>query len=217
MPPIRPAVITSCALAAAASQASAATPGFVEDFQPGLHGWGSNSSAVTHVLTGGADGPADAFARTENTDPQVQMLIRATSSGNTDVTGDYLGAGINQISFAINELGIDDGLVIRLGFGQRGNFWVSNETFDPSADTWETFTIDLVESNFTSVFGGLGTFNAALSNVQRLQFRLDPGDPSIMPEVGQGDFGVDNVTLIPTPGAAGLLALGGVLAARRRR
>lgn len=217
MLPIRSAVFLSCAVAAIASQASAATPGFYEDFQSGLNGWGSNPSIVTHIATNGADGPSDGFAMVEGIDLPTEMIVRTSSSMNSDVTGDFIGAGITQISFALNELGVDDGLIIRFGFGQLGNFWVSNQMFDPSADTWDTFTVDLIESNFTEVFGFGGTFEAAMSNAQRVQFRLDYDEPGIMPDVGQGDFGLDSIRMIPTPGAAGLLAMGGVVAVRRRR
>lgn len=215
MPMIRNLTALSCA--AAATQAIAATPGYVETFESGLNGWGSNPSIITHTLTNGADGPADPFAMIEGVDAPTELIIRASSSSNPDVTGNYTAAGITQISFELNELGVDDGLAIRLGFGQLGNFWVSNQTFDPSANTWETYTVDLIEANFTEVFGGAGTFSAAMSNAQRIQFRLDFDEPGIMPDVGEGDFGLDNVTLIPTPGAGGLLAIAGVALARRRR
>jgi len=217
MPSIRTSTIMSCAIAATAPHAIAATPGYVEDFQSGLNGWGSNPSIVTHIATNGAEGAADGFAMVEGIDVPTELIVRTSASMNTDVTGDYVSAGITQVSFALNELGVDDGLALRFGFGQLGNFWVSNQIFDPAADTWETFTIDLVEANFTEVFGGVGTFESALSNVQRVQFRLDFDEPGIMPDVGQGDFGLDSVTLIPTPGAAGLLALGGIAVSRRRR
>jgi len=217
MPSIRSQIAISCAMIACASFSYAATPGYVETFETGLNGWGSNPSVITHVLTNGADGPSDPFAMIEGVDAPTELLIRASASTNPDVTGNYTAAGITQISFELNELGIDDGLAIRIGFGSLGNFWVSNQIFDPSANTWEQYTIDLVEANFTEVFGGLGTFDAAMSNAQRIQFRLDFDAPGIMPDVGQGDFGLDNVTLIPTPASASIVALGGAVMARRRR
>ena len=217
MPSIRSLTAMSCAIIASASQSQAATPGYVETFESGLNGWGSNPSVITHVLTNGADGPTDPFAMIEGIDEPTELIIRASASSNSDVTGDYTGAGITQISFELNELGIDDGLAIRFGIGQVGNFWVSNQIFDPSANAWEKYTIDLVEANFTEVFGGNGTFSAVMSNVQRIQFRLDFDAPSIMPDVGEGDFGLDNITLIPTPASACIVALGGAAMVRRRR
>lgn len=217
MPSNRTLIAVSCAIIAGASHSYAATPGYVETFESGLNGWGSNPSIITHVLTNGADGPSDPFAKIEGVDAPTELIIRASTSTSPDVTGDFTAAGITQISFELNELGIDDGLAIRFGFGTLGNFWVSNQIFDPSANTWEQFTIDLVEANFTEVFGGLGTFGAAMSNAQRIQFRLDFDEPGIMPDVGEGDFGLDNVTLIPAPAPAGIVALGGAMMTRRRR
>lgn len=205
-----------CAAVVVATGASAATPGATENFQTGLNGWGSNSSAVSLEATGGADGPADGFARVENTQ-LVQLLIRASFTDTPAFTGDFTAAGITQISFAINELAIDDALSIRFGFGALGNFWVTDQAFDPQADTWETYTIDLIESNFTEVFDAGGTFAQAMGNVQRIQIRHDDAPIGIMPDSAIGDFGVDSITLIPTPGTAGLLALAGASALLRRR
>ena len=214
MPQIFSPRIVVCAVVLASATANAATPGVVETFQTGLNGWGSNPSLVTHQTAGGADGPTDGFAKVEDTGLS-ELLIRVTSSAAPDFTGDFLAAGITQVSFAVNELAIDDGLGIRFGFGFRGNFWVSNGVFDPQANTWDTVTIDLVELNFTQVFSG--TFDAALSNVQRIQIRHDINEPSMMPDLAMGDFGVDNITLIPTPGAAVGLTLAGVMMTVRRR
>ena len=216
MRPMIPTAASACAVFAAASAAQAATPGVLETFQTGLNGWGSNPSIVTLQTMGGADGPSDGFAKVENTFDS-ELLIRASFTDTPAFTGDYSAAGITAVSFDVNELAIDDALGIRFGFGQLGNFWVSNQIFDPQADLWETFAIDLVEANFTEVFGSGGTFAQAMGNVQRIQIRHDLAPIGIMPDTAIGDFGVDNITLIPTPGASGLLALAGAAAIRRRR
>jgi len=206
--------VSACAIAGCAGAAAAATPG-VETFSGSLNGWGSNPSIVTLEM-GGVDGPADGFAKVLNSF-ETEMLIRATNSTAPDFTGSYTAAGITQISFALNELEIDEGLGIRFGFGGLGNFWVSNDTFDPEVGVWETFSIDLIESNFTEVFGGSGTFAAAMSNATRVQFRHDLGPAGIMPDLAMGDFGIDNISLIPAPGPVGVLALAGLAAVCRRR
>ncbi|MCB9837733.1 MAG: hypothetical protein H6813_00190 [Phycisphaeraceae bacterium] len=208
--------LISGAVAALAGAAHAATPGFVETFQSGLNGWGSNPSLVTLVTSGGADGAADAYAAVSDTGFS-ELLIRRSATDGPEFSGNFLAAGITGIAFDVNELGIDDGLSIRVGFGTLGNFWVSNTSIDPQADTWETFSVQLIESNFTEVFGAGGTWNAAMSNVQRFQIRHDADPIGIMPDPSTGDFGVDNIRLIPTPGAGGLLALAGAAALRRRR
>jgi hypothetical protein len=204
------------AMIAFTGAAHAATPGAIETFQSGLNGWGSNPALVSHVPTGGADGPADGYASVASTG-ETEINIRIRPNDSADFTGDFTAAGITQVSFAISELAIDDGLGIRLGFGSPGNFWVSNQSFEPQVNTWETVTIDLIESNFTEVFGAGGVFSAAMSNVQRFQIRHDIGPPSMMPDISMGEFGVDNITLLPTPGPVAVLALGGALAMTRRR
>lgn len=209
--------VVFCVTPAIVGAASAATPGIVETFQSGLNVWGSNPSLVTHQPAGGADGPLDGFASVEDFGAATELLIRTSFTDGTDFTGDYTAAGITHVSFDVNELSIDDNLSIRFGFGSLGNFWVSNQIIDPQANTWESVTIELNPFLFTEVFGAGGTWAAAMGNVQRFQIRNDFGIAGIMPDPAQGDFGVDNIRLIPTPGPAALLAAAGIATLRRRR
>ncbi|MCB9845462.1 MAG: hypothetical protein H6811_05715 [Phycisphaeraceae bacterium] len=65
----------------------------------------------------------------------------------------------------------------------------------------------------TGALTGLVDVSAFLGSVVRISFEWD------IPEtfVGPGQFTLDNVKLVPAPGAIGLLAVGGLVATRRRR
>ena len=194
----------------------AAVGQYYEGFQEGLGGWGSIPVDVNHVSAGGALGAADGYMEVV-AELEDSYLTRITSGALTGATGDYVAMGIMSVSFALNELAVDEGLTIHLGFGNPDNFWITRVAFDADADTWSFYTVDFVESEFVQVIGE-ASFEDALSAVNRLQFRYHDATIQSIPDSAVGAIGVDEVRLIvPGVGSSAAFALAGALGLRRRR
>lgn len=92
-------------------------------------------------------------------------------------------------------------------------------------DAFSTFEILLKGGRVSYVFDGQVLANRALAGENTNAKIMLIGDGSGSTPTGEGSMSVDNVTwiggpdfdVIPTPGAAGMLALAGLVAGRRRR
>lgn len=207
-------IITTLGVIALAGTAGAQTVGFTETFNAGTAGFGGGSGSYTTPL-GGADGAADGYLEVGNS--FVGSL--GTRNAGANLTGDYTAASVTAIQFALSDTGADDDHNIYLGVGTAfSNFWIYNAPFTPTDGAWTTYTVPIADDgNWVQIIGA-GSLADAFSNSNRLLFRHDAiGFPAQSPEGVAGEFGLDNVTLLPTPGAAGLLAIGALGAMRRRR
>ncbi|MCP4249042.1 MAG: PEP-CTERM sorting domain-containing protein [bacterium] len=190
-----------------------AVPGFTEDFNSGMGGFGGGSTYAL-IPSGGVGGAADGYLEVSTT---FVAKLGARSTAN-DLTGDLSGSGVTGFSFWLNDVGQDDPLEIHVGVGSAfTNFWISTAGFGPPENSWGQFSVDLTdESGWVQIIGS-GTFASALQNSDRLLFRHDGEPLGQFPPSIQGDFGLDRITVLPEPASLALLALGGAVVVRRRR
>lgn len=199
----------------ASSGALAVEVGHLDSFSvPGeLNGWGGGSFVYDNPGTGGVHGANDGFLLVSNPVP----INFAARSGSAAYAGDWIEAGATGISFWLRDVGGTGDLEIHLGIGLAfSNFWQSNIALRPT-DEWQEFTITFDDpSQWTRIIGG-GTFEGALRNADRILFRHDTPPYGRNPPLHAGGLGIDEIRILPTPGAAGVLALGALATARRRR
>ena len=216
--------VASAAAVVASGAAHAVTPGFTESFSGAgnIGGWQGGASAGTLYTNPGADGVGGAG--------DGYLSVRNDRLGNfgaynptTPFVGDWIASGVTGVRFALRDIGAIENFEIHISLGNGGvvgtNFWQYNVAYVPTSD-WQTYTLDLTNLNpaqWTRIRGS-GTLEQALRNVDRLHFRHDrtpftpsPGSPII------GDMGLDEVTLLPAPGAAATLFAGLAWGSRRRR
>jgi hypothetical protein len=206
------------ALALIAGTALAQDATYTENFTSSAAGWDGGGSTVTWISSGGFDGIDDGYIEVSTEFP-AQLGARAAGANESIAfIGDYVAAGITGVSFALNELAVDDGIEIHVTVGSAfGNVWTYNIGLDAQANTWTEFTVDFTDaSNWTQIIGS-GTFEQAIANTDRLLFRHDFAPFSRFPDPIAGSIGIDRITLIPAPGVAPVLAIGGIVAVRRKR
>lgn len=192
--------------------ARAVTAGQVDSFSGDTAGWGSGafSPAPPTLQLGGPGGAADSFLQLSSTGvvgPGGKLVLINT----TQWAGDYLAAGVTRIEMDLNNLGSTD-LSLRLYLGGLGlNSAVSTSAVNLAAGSgWQHVGFDISPAALTGVAEG------TLAQVQQL--RLFHGLNPVFPgENVAALLGVDNISAVPEPAPATLLALGLVAVAWARR
>jgi len=210
-------VIGSLVLFAAASPARGVVVGNRDDFQNGtvMEWFGGDT---TTNLTGGAAGASDRFLNIQTVGGASSGSHLATHNAELRWAGDYIGAGVTGVSVDLINRG-NASLTMRLVLFGQGNRWTS---IDANAVTlavgggWQHVTFPISQTALTRVLG-TGNYTDSITQVTQIMFRHDPGTPSSGGTTVNGMLGIDNVTALPAPGAAGVLVLGGLAASRRRR
>ncbi|MEQ8770875.1 MAG: hypothetical protein RIB60_10260 [Phycisphaerales bacterium] len=201
--------------------------GFVEDFNTDGANWKDVAELdAVYSAAGGPDGSgfisgsiADVYAL----DPTFGgIALRAhdefDSSGDAFV-GDWLAAGITLVSVDVRHDGGDDvGFFIRAARPSNSPAAVFFSPVAVASGQWTTLTFAIDENSpfyvpagppsptfFQDVMGDVGNFQLGVAAGPNYS-----GNASVT-------FDLDNVRLLPTPASAGLLGLGGLVAARRRR
>lgn len=230
---IRSAIFVGVAALATASQAQVFN-GVVEDFNDGPSNWFLDSGGFVPLAgdtTGGQDGSGVLVSTADFAvnsaagigDPSsLNVLYRAQQfSGSSDglLFGDYLAAGITELQFDIfQDTGTDLDFFGRLA--TVGNFpGVTYSAGTAASGAWTTLTVDLTlfspDLIFVEPANNPADYFATLSAVGRLQIGA-VANAALAGTSTQYTFLLDNVRLVPTPGAAAVLGLG-LLAGRRRR
>jgi hypothetical protein len=214
-PPLRRTLLL--VIAAFATSARAATPGFEEDFTSGTAGFGGGS-AVTRVSTGGVGGASDGYLQISNS---IASQLGAFSQA-PDLVGDLPADGVTGYSFWLRDVGADNAHEIHVGVGIAFvNFWLSVPGFVPPDGEWQQFSVDLTDPTQWVQIIGTGTFEEALAGTERLLFRHDLPPLVQSPNSETGDFGLDRIQVLPVPptlpavsapGRAALVALLGAIA-----
>jgi hypothetical protein len=132
--------------------------------------------------------------------------------------GDLAADGVTGISFYLSELSVDDGLEIHVGVGAAfSNVWISNAGFSAPTNGWALVSVDLTDASQWTQTQGAGTFADALASSDFLLFRHDVAPLTQFPEFVTGDFGVDEITMVPEPASLLTLLVAGCLLGTRRR
>jgi len=199
--------------------------GQVDDFEEGTaQGWG-NPTDTSGLMLGGPSGAGDTY---------LNVFTNFNTSGpgstpavfNTDQwAGDYIASGVDEISMDLanfttvhaDPTTLNLRLMIFTGFG---SIFTTTATVDLANDgAWGTYSFDISEGGVTLVDGGID-YETAMTDVTRLLIRHQPGAPAGIngaPPFPVGNFGVDNITALPTPGGVAILGMATLLSARRRR
>jgi hypothetical protein len=195
----------------------------------------ASGAASAQVLNGGFEEPGLGFRSVANgqtwgnwtcSGPNDIEYVKAEPNGalfNLDKSA-YEGSywidlcGVGQASGIYqNVQNLEAGSTYRISFAQAGNVWGANFNFVMNV-LWN----DQVVGTFSSVHGGSNGANmnwqlrdvdvVAQSGVNKLGFK------AVTATAARG-AAIDAVklTLVPTPGAGAVLAMGGVLLSRRRR
>jgi len=152
--------------------------------------WGGGATVV-NPGTGGTDGPGDGYLKVSQ--PFESNL--GTRNMTAAYTGNWVAAGIKTVTVWLNDVGTDEDLEIHFSIGNTLNFWQYTEGFFPPENAWAMFTVDLTAaSNFTQT-RGTGTFENALTAVDRIHFRHDKPPYVSNPDRIAGDVGIDRLRL----------------------
>lgn len=217
---------TLFAAAAAASlavaPACAVTLGQSDTFEDGsTQGWRAGPAhplPPTVIATGGPGGTDDAYLQLQaigGAGPASRLAVE-----NIDQwTGNYMAAGVTALTLDAYNFGPTD-LRLRLLFdGSDGtNFaraWSTTPVLLPAGSGWQPLRFEITAADLTVEGGG----SVALALSQTYSIRLFHGTASNFPGGAvAATLGIDNVTAVPEPAAALLLALGlGALGLLRRR
>lgn len=216
-------VLAVVALAAAASSASALVFPYTETFAANNAGWSNSANApMGYSATGGPDASGyatTAFNFSSTTPGSTPAIIRCQNTTNASggsFFGDWITAGVTTLSFDIRH----DAPVALQVFAR----WTSASApaFPGMAalgslvqpNTWTTVTIDVSASgSFIPEPGAV--YANIFSNVARIQYGALPG--SLAGQSVSVNFDIDNVTIVPTPGAAVIAGFAGIAGLRRRR
>jgi hypothetical protein len=206
-----------------ASGASAVVVPFTESFNAGDAGWrDASSQPVTWGATAGPDASgaiSTAYSFAPNAANDTPILFRAQSgftppSSGTALYGDWTAAGVTSVSVQVRH-----DAPTPLTFFSRytpgaapGAIVLAFAPVQPN--TWTTLTFPIDAASPALVLEGV-SFASVFSNVQRVQFGVSV--PAALAGTAPAyTFQIDNVRLIPAPGAAALLGVG-AFAIRRRR
>jgi hypothetical protein len=202
----------------AGSLASAATAGvsaFTETFDSGNANWLDGSQ---NPATWDAGGFLSTSADVVSAGGFGLLLFRAQDNANSSgdaFVGDYVANQINRISFDIrHDADRDLSFIVRFATANNSPAFVIFSDASVAAGEWTNVSFDISPDNPLLTFAG-GSYATVAPIVGNVQVLVDRVDGLTTPLVT--NFDLDNVRIIPAPGAAAVLAMGGLVAARRRR
>lgn len=205
---------------AVAAIAGAANAELMYTFDSDAQGWGSINDTSSFTWQETLGNPGGAVEGVDQVSGDI-WYFSAPAMDLGDLSGAYgetlmydiLGTRGNQTSIGAvaDVMLVGGGLEIGVNFGVQPTTsgWTSwSVVVDESAD-WR------MVSNILD--GGLSATQATAADIQSVLADLDGLYIRGEYTNGSDSAALDNVSLVPAPGAAGLVALGGALALRRRR
>jgi hypothetical protein len=214
------ALASTCTIAA---HAFAVTVPYTETFASAAANWSSAATftPLTYQPSGGLDGSGYATRSVSfATNPvgDIPLLFRgqsnfASSGGN--FWGDWTSGGVTEFSFSVRH-DAPAPVTFFARFTPAGAGAVALVAPPAAPGAWTTFTVP-ISPGTPFIFEGPGvTYASTFSNIGRVQVGVMV-DAAIANQAGPFTFDIDNVSIVPAPGALGLVGAAGVLGARRRR
>ncbi len=193
---------------------------FTETFDTDNAGWSGPAGDGTPAgFAGGA------LTETVNTgnfagfpgSPTFGTVFRGSDSASGGAfDGDYAAGDINRLSFDVTTTAPIAFFVRFTSFNNAFGLTTGNSdlVFPGPFSTNVSFDIDLASLSLSGPPGG----NAAdiYANIRRVQI-LAVAIPGVTPENADVTLTIDNVSIVPAPGAAAMLGLAGIAGLRRRR
>lgn len=195
--------------------------GQMDDFEDGSRqDWmvGRPGTQPSNIATGGPAGVDDNFLQYNSTGtggPNSRLIIY----NEAQWSGDYLAAGVSEITMDVFNLSTFQPLNLRLALGNdfnanSGSWFVSTDSIDIAPGVgWTSVTFSLAASDLTSV-QGVGNYQDVLSSVVVLRI-LSNSVPETKGETINAMLSVDNITATPEP-ATVVLILSSLALIRRR-
>ncbi len=199
-----------------AGSAWAAIPGTVATFDADENGFAGSTIATVQIHLNAGGNPGGHVEIRKDLSSGFDMGTQ--NSTWPSLLGNYASDGITGAGFDLNVFNttLDEAhLRMRRNVGENGwyynfgpvlpnlNLWASYDvSFDPTWDDATAMAHGWTQESGSPSFAGL------MSSVGWLEVRAI--------NTGSAIVGVDNVRLVPEPGALALLAAGGLLAVRRR-
>jgi hypothetical protein len=201
--------------------ASGATLGVVSDFEMGNGGWvsgGLHPDPPVVMADGGPTGAGDAFLQLTSNGGTGAGSRLVTFNGTADWTGDYASAGIGAIELDVKNLS-EAALALRILLRSTAGQAVSDTavTVDPLAD-WQRVRIPIGADDLVGALDPA----AVVAGVSQIRLIHNPAATTGPLPAISAVVGIDNVTTVPEPGTAlllagGLVALGALRKTPRRR
>jgi hypothetical protein len=179
------------------SDCPAATKGVIDEFSsPGTAGWGSQIGN-SNPGTGGVGGVSDGFLLLSS-DFESNF---GSASSDPGYTGDWIAAGVTEVSFYLNDVGTPQPFEFHLlvtGGPLGATTWQHNTGFQPPSNAWQRYVVDVTSAANWTQIRGTASFTDVLHAVSRMHFRHDLPSFFSSPDPVAGDLGVDRIALGPT-------------------
>lgn len=214
-------LLAALGLWVAAGPAGAVVDGELDDFGASVEQWQRGALAL-----GGPAHPADPFLLLTSGAGSNPRLVTYNQS---QWSGDYVAAGVDQIALWLNNLGATS-LSVRLAFGDNfapgptgtsGNWYATTQVAAlPAGSGWTPVVFDIGPADLQLVVG-TQSYATVMSSVVSLRI-LHATAPSARGTPVTATLGVDRIVAVPEPGAtaagaAALCALALVSRSRRAR
>jgi MYXO-CTERM domain-containing protein len=201
---------------------------FTETFASSGANWSSAAAftALNYPGTGGPDGSgygSTPFTFTSGSNGNPIAIFRGNDTYNSSgsaFVGNWFSAGVTTMTFSVRH-----NAPFSLQFFSRylavNQFTGAAYSFPNAlvpANTWTTLSVPI--NNFADAGwtpeGPPSILTSTFSNLGKIQIGVW-GDANTASQNGPWTFDIDNVSVTPAPGAAALLGIAGLGAARRRR
>jgi len=204
-----------CLLCFVPTAARAVSRGQIDTFTDGTTQSWAGPSIVINIPQGGPDIYGDRYLSVQ---PPYSGGQLSTTNRTSRWTGNYTNAGVTAIEADLLNLGLVN-LEMRV-FITAANYgtWTSTTpVILPPGNNWQHVVFSLRPADLTWVSSSAhGQLSDAMRYVDTLGIRHQSGSPANPGTTIASEFGIDNVQATPEP-TAGLLLLGGLLVAFRRR
>jgi len=196
------------------------TNGQVDDFQSGtVQNWAEGNPSPnppTVVLNSGPLGAGD-HALQDISNGTLGAGGRQVMFNQSQWTGDYVAAGVTGIELMIMVPSSSVPLDLRIAIRDGSTDYGSTNAVPVAADNqWHLASFGLASGDMTLI-GGVDSLNTVLSGVTELRILSANAGPALIGDSIASEMNIDNITAVPEPCTASLVALGALMLGRARR